>query len=202
METARVYAACLLDLAATRRVAELSRALRRNAKAKGWEAAFVPPPSLHVTLRWLGDIDLGLVAPVIDALHATAQNHPPLRLQLSGVVAGPSPDAPRFLGAGVTQGTELLRALAADLDAALAALGFDAADDAPRPWIPLARVTRADGPISALLPGGGDVGPATVSEVALYRAEAPRADIEPAALARFTLCAKPRAAGVPTSSRQ
>lgn len=199
METVRAYVACPLDLSATRRAAELSKTLRRNALAKGWAAAFVPPPSLHVTLRWLGEIDLGLVSPVVEALGAVARAHPPFRVHAGGIVAD-DPAAPRLLAVGIPQGAELLRDLAADLDARLADLGFGPAQQAFRAVLPLARVTLAATPLADIAPAGADVGASTIHDLVLYRCEAPRADVEPPSLARFAL--SPRGPHAPKGTAQ
>lgn len=202
METVRAYIACLLDLNATRRAADIAKSLRRNAKAKGWEVAFVPPPALHVTLRWLGDVDLGLVSPLVDALGAVAQAHPPFRAHVSGLVAGPDPAAPRQLALGFAHGAELLSALAADLDARLDALGLPPAPHAFRPQVTLARVLRAPTPLAELAPGGADAGPSAMHELVLYRCESPRTDVEPVSLARFALCPQPRGPSGAAEKRQ
>lgn len=202
METVRAYVACLLDLNATRRAADISKSLRRNARAKGWETSFVPPPALHVTLRWLGEIDLGLVSPLVDALGAVAQRHAPFRAHVSGLLAGPDPAAPRQLALGFAHGEELLRALAEDLSARLDDLGIPPAPQGFHAQVTLARVARAATPLAEIAPGGADAGPSTIHELALYRCDGLRADAEPVALARFALCPQPRAAAPGGAKRQ
>lgn len=200
METVRVYAACPLDLNATRRAAEYAKSLRRNAMAKGWEAAFVPPPSLHVTLRWLGEVDLGLVSPLSDAIAAVAHAHGPFRVHVGGLVAAGDPASPTQLGLKVS--AELLQPLADDLAARLAALGLDPAPQGFRAWLPLARVTRAATPLGDIATGSADVGVSTLHEVVLYRADSPRADVEPPSLARFALAPQAHKPPAPGGPRQ
>lgn len=190
MDTARAYIACPLDLNATRRAAEFAKSLRRNAIAKGWELAFVPPPSLHLTLRWLGEIDLGLIAPVRDALGALAQTRGPLRVHLGGLTVAGAPEAPTHLGLALSP--ELLQPLADDLDARLRELGLERTSPGFRPWLPIARVSRAATALADLSAGSADLGIATVHELVLYRCDPPRVEVEPTALARFPLAPKPR----------
>ena len=64
LETVRVFVGAMLDLGATRRVLDLARATRQRAEAAGWRVRWVPAPSLHVTLRFVGDIDAGLAGGV------------------------------------------------------------------------------------------------------------------------------------------
>ncbi|MFO0625496.1 MAG: 2'-5' RNA ligase family protein [Polyangiales bacterium] len=185
METVRAYAACLLDLPVTRRLAGLSANLRRAAKERGWEANFVGPAALHVTLAVLDDVDLGLLDPVADALAQTARAHPPFRLQLGAVRGGEDPEAPRFLHVTLGQGAEAVEALAAEVTGALEALGV--ARTPPPPRVLLARVRRATTPLRELLRGGEDLGACTLSELVLYRADRARPDAEPPVVARVPL---------------
>ena len=186
METVRAYAACLLDLPVTRRLAGLSANLRRAARERGWEADFVSPAALHVTLAVLDDVDLGLLDPVAAALAQTARSHPPFRLQLGSVRGGEDPDAPRFLHVSLGQGADLLEALAAELSRALDALGV-APPPSPPPRVLLARVRRATTPLRELLRGGEDLGACVLSELVLYRADRARPDAEPPVVTRVPL---------------
>lgn len=192
METVRVYAACLFDLQLTRRLAALSATVRGACAAKGWQADFVSPPALHATLAVLGEIDLGLVSPVVDALAETAKPRGPFKLQLGGLRAGPDVDAPAYLAVGVHQGGELLESLAADLARRLESLGF--ALPPPPPRVLIARVRRANGPVRELFDAPADLGASTVQELVLYRGDRARPNVEPPVLARFSLNAPPRSA--------
>ncbi|MEZ4394173.1 MAG: 2'-5' RNA ligase family protein [Polyangiales bacterium] len=191
METVRVYAACLFDLQLTRRLAALSASVRRACAEKGWEADFVSPPALHATLAVLGEIDLGLVSPVVDALAETARQRGPFKLQLGGLRAGPDDASPTHLAVGVHQGGELLESLADDLARRLESLGF--APPPPPPRVLIARVRRANGAARELFAAPADLGASTVHELVLYRGDRARPNLEPPVLARFSLTAPPRA---------
>lgn len=192
MDTVRAFVGCLLDLNTTRRVAELARALRRNAEGRGWRASWVPPPNLHVTLKFLGDIDQGLVAPLSDALAAVAQRHAPLRLAVAGVGAFPPHGAPRVLFAQIGAGHDALAALAGDVESAFAELGLPREGRAFHGHVTLARVKHAPhgaGPAD-LAPAQAaalDCGTGQVTELTLYRSDLLRAGAEYHALARHLL---------------
>ncbi|MBI5517179.1 MAG: RNA 2',3'-cyclic phosphodiesterase [Deltaproteobacteria bacterium] len=187
METARVFVGCMLDLVTTRRVSDLARALRKRATDSGWSARWVPPPNLHVTLKFLGDTDLGLVSPLGATLAELARRTAPLRLQVSGLDAFPDRDDPRVLFVGISSGHDTLSALAGAVDERLAELGFPREARAFRGHVTLARVTRAGGPLDALCPASSDCGTATVTELSLFRSDGGRPGAEYQALTRHAL---------------
>ncbi len=190
METVRAFIGCVLDLGATRKVVELSRATRARAEAAGWEARWVPAPNLHFTLRFLGDIDQGLVEPVAEAMRSAARATPALVVGVGGLGAFPDRDAPRVLYAEVTRGHDALARLAGRIETALAALGFAKAE---RPFVghmTLGRVQVSRGALGAVTPPNSDCGAGTVNAVTLYRSDMFSSGAEYVTLARAPLGAE------------
>jgi 2'-5' RNA ligase len=200
METARAFVGCMLDLVTTRRVMDLSRAVRQRATEAGWGARWVPPPSLHVTLKFLGDLDLGLVSPVGASLAELCRRTAPLRLQVTGLDAFPNREDPQVLFVGIGAGHDALAHLAGAVDQALGALGFPLETRAFRGHVTLARVSRAGGPWDGLAVGNTDCGTATVTEVSLFRSDGARAEAEYPTLTRHALGVPAPEAPVPTPS--
>lgn len=187
METVRAFIGCVLDLGATRKVQELSRATRALADPAGWAVRWVPPPSLHFTLRFLGDLDQGLIEPVADAMRSAARATPTLLVGVGGLGAFPDRDAPQVLYADVTRGHEGLAGLAARLENALGALGFPKAD---RPFVghmTLGRVQSSRGGLASITPAHTDCGVGTIGAVTLYRSDLFSKGAEYIALARAPL---------------
>lgn len=190
METARLFVGCLLDLTATRRCLDVARTLRGALDAAGWRAAWVPPANLHVTLRFLGDVDVATVSALAEVLAPVARDHAPIGLALRGLLALPSPEVPRVLALAVTEGHDALAALARAVDAACFELGFP---HDPRPFlghVTLARVKHAEGALDVLaahLPRHLDASTATVDAITLWRSDLTRLGAEHHALARYPL---------------
>lgn len=192
METVRAFVACLLDLGTTRRVADLSKALRRKADAAGWKASWVPPPNLHVTVKFLGDVDAGLVPALSDALARAAGGVAPLRLGVKGLDGFPAPARPRVIVLDVAQGREALAALAGAVDDALADVGMPREKRAFHGHVTLARVKQAGGALADLGPLDVDLGVSPVTELTLYRSDLLRQGAEYHVLSRHPLQGEPR----------
>jgi 2'-5' RNA ligase len=110
------------------------------------------PVSVHLTLRFLGEVAAERVAAVARAVGEAAAAGRPLSLEVTGPGAFPSPRRPRVLWLGVGGEVAALQALAADVEARLAALGVGpeegagpgpAAATPTRPFAPHLTVGRA-----------------------------------------------------------
>lgn len=187
METARLFVGCLLDLAATRRCVDAGRALRRALDAAGWRAAWVPPANLHVTVRFLGEVDVGTAPALSAALARVARAHAPLKLAPRGLLALPSPEAPRALALEFSEGHDAALALARAVDDACFELGFPREARAFRGHVTLCRVTHQGGPLDALTLPRLDAAPAVASELTLWRSDLTRLGAEHHALSRHPL---------------
>lgn len=192
MDTLQAFVGCMLDLGATRRVMDLARTARKTSESQGWRARWVPPPNVHITLKFLGDIDPGLVSPLSDALSAIARKSSGLRLSLAGLGAFPSRESPRVLFVEISRGFEPLSALATAVEDAMYEIGFPREKRAYHPHVTIARVQTATTELGAITPSNTDCGQATLSELTLYRSDMLRAGVEYHALARFPLGAEAR----------
>lgn len=120
-----------------RRALHEATAPLREAVPRG--VAWVRPEGLHLTLKFLGDVDDARAADVAAALRRVAAGHAAVRVSISGVGAFPSLARPRVVWAGV-EATPRLELLQHDVEAACAALGFEVEGRAFRPHVTLGRV--------------------------------------------------------------
>lgn len=108
------------------------------------------PENVHLTLKFLGDVREEALDGLSAALGEICAGHTPFDAALAGLGAFPSARRARVLWAGVGAGSDRLRSLAADIDAALAPLGFEREK---RPYIPHLTLGRVRGqPASFDLP--------------------------------------------------
>lgn len=187
VDTVRAFVGCLLDLGATRRVVDLSRTLRKALDAATWRCAWVPPANLHVTLRFLGDIDAGTAPALSDTLARVARQHTPLKLTVRELLAFPDAEAPRVLALSIADGHDALAALHRAVDDACFELGFPRETKPFRGHVTLARVKHQEGPPGPLTVPRLDAGLAVVQEVTLYRSDLLRTGVEYHALSRHPL---------------
>ena len=115
--------------------------LRRELGAASHSVRWVRPEGLHLTLRFLGEIEAERVDPILPAMVAAARDSAPIALQLgpAGAFGG---RRPRVIWVGLDAGTSRLSTLAERLDETLAEAGFEARRGVFRPHITLGRVRR------------------------------------------------------------
>jgi 2'-5' RNA ligase len=117
--TPRAFVAVLLDEQTRRAVAAQIDRLRPLSKVVTW----VPPPNLHLTLRFLGDQTEEQMAEVVPALEEAAAGVQAFTLSLKGLGAFPGLAHPRTLWVGVSEGVQEVQRLQARVAEALATRG-------------------------------------------------------------------------------
>ncbi len=124
------------------------------------------PETIHLTLRFLGDIEDP--QPVAEAAQAVAARHEPFTLAVCGLGVFPHPRAPRVFWAGVGRGRGAVQALAEDLSEALQPLGFE---PERRPWsahVTLGRFRRPPRLPADLVDSERSFGDVPVERMVLY----------------------------------
>ncbi|MDQ4042866.1 MAG: RNA 2',3'-cyclic phosphodiesterase [Actinomycetota bacterium] len=99
------------------------------------------PENVHLTLKFLGDVREEVLTGLCAALEV-CERHAAFDARLAGFGAFPSARRAQILWAGIGVGSDELRSLATDLDAALAPLGFEREK---RPYTPHLTLGRARG---------------------------------------------------------
>lgn len=127
--TRRLFVAAWLPPGAAEEAAKVIEELRD----RGVEARWVPRRNLHVTLRFLGDVEEDLVGVAADVLPEAVAGLVPFRLRLAGLGAFPSRGEPRVAWIGVDAGVAELGRLAVRTEKALLRAGVLSAPD-PRPF--------------------------------------------------------------------
>lgn len=101
---------------------------------------WVPGDNVHLTLKFLGDVDEELVPKIEEALAAVAAPAEPFALSLSGCGCFPNARAPRVIWLGLAEGAGEAAALAAAVDRALEPLGFGREKRPFKPHLTIGRV--------------------------------------------------------------
>ena len=140
--TRRVFIAIPLSEAARREVADLVDTVRTAADPDVRDVRWVRLDGLHLTLRFIGQVDESRLEAIASAVQAVAAGLDGFQVTIHGAGAFPSPSRPRTLWLGVTTGTDELAAAAGALENALAAAGVDRST---RPFRAHLTLARSDG---------------------------------------------------------
>lgn len=149
---------------------ELERAIEG---LRGFGRALKPvlPANVHITLKFLGEIDEGTVPGIEAAMRRAVEGVRPFALRLVGIGAFPSTHSPRVIWTGI-EGAEPLAKMAAALEEGCEPLGFPRERRPFSPHLTLARVREGQRPdLHAFLEmyRGRDLGSFQVDRVRLKR---------------------------------
>lgn len=116
-------------------------------------ARWLPPDQVHLTIRFIGEVDGGLFRDIVDSLgHVDA---PPFRLTLKGVGHFPPRKNPELLWIGV-EGSESLVLLRNRIEAALSRAGVPRDSRKFTPHVTIAHLKNPSIPrVAAFLAGNG-----------------------------------------------
>ena len=148
----RLFVALEIDATAARHIGECMDDLRRRALEQAPQAriSWVPIDRLHLTVRFIGEVDAARAESIAIALKPRLAASR-FRLALDGVGAFPPRGAPRVLWAGMTSDVAPLLALEQEVTARLAAGAVPPEQRPYQPHLTLARVRDASGLRSASL---------------------------------------------------
>lgn len=147
------------------------QALVRDLQATRADIRWVNAGGMHLTLKFLGQVDDGPAARVKDVLAGITRRHAPFPLRLEGTGAFPGEKSPRVLWVRAASEPALL-ALQDEIDVALEAEGFERERRAFTPHLTIGRVKGPDRVGKAMLElekhRTAAVGAMTVRKVALF----------------------------------
>lgn len=127
---------------------ELKKALgEKQARLKTAAAGvkWVEPELLHVTVKFLGDTDDGLVAGIAGTAAGALRGLGPFRLEVKGLGFFPGSSSPRVLWAGLKGEVGLLREAARRVEEAMIDFGFPREARKFSPHLTLARIKSPAG---------------------------------------------------------
>lgn len=129
-----------LDLPAEARQAAAQ--VTAGLKNCGADVKWVRPQAMHLTLKFLGEVDSGRVGELSRALERACEGFETLELELSGCGAFPGLARPQVIWVGLAGELDPLRRLAAAVEQQMQALGFAPERRPFKPHLTLGRVRR------------------------------------------------------------
>ncbi|MHB0998800.1 MAG: RNA 2',3'-cyclic phosphodiesterase [Armatimonadota bacterium] len=130
--------------------------IEKKLMASGADVKWVAEENFHITLKFLGDVEIARLDAVIEAVRSAADGIESFEAELSGTGAFPRPSRPSVVWVGITSGGEQLKVLADRIESALEPFGFAREARGFSPHITLGRtrsqrnVERLQEAISAL----------------------------------------------------
>ena len=110
---------------------DVGKAVKKTAKELIGEFSGIPadvkwvdPEKMHLTLKFLGDVDAREIHHVCRAVKEAARGVEPFGLEIRGTGAFPNARRPRTIWLGAGEGAEPLGCLAAGIESALEKLGY------------------------------------------------------------------------------
>jgi 2'-5' RNA ligase len=140
MTTLRSFIAIELSYEATTALAELQKELK--IAAPPGSVRWTAPDSIHLTLHFLGDVEVAQVDAIAGLLQSCAAAYPPLSLRLAGLGCFPNMRRPRIVWVGVTGETAPLISLQRDLGEKLQVIGYTPEDRPYAPHLTIGRVKK------------------------------------------------------------
>jgi 2'-5' RNA ligase len=137
----------------------------------------VRPESLHLTLKFLGEIDEESVPDVLVALRIAAQRHGAFSLGVQGIGVFPDARGPKVVWAGLSGDVDTLTALALAVEEALIPAGIPPEGRPFTPHLTIARIKDGAREIGKALTANGflesrlEMGSMNVHEVVLMKSD-------------------------------
>jgi len=174
MKTIRSFLAVKLDLAAVRAIAEEQRQLKQSCEEARVRVRWVPPPNMHVTIRFLGGITEPMISAVKDALEPMTRSFAPFEVESIGLGAFPDAERARVVWSGVRCESGELERLYTKVSQLLERTGFP---EEKRPFKSHVTIGRVKGSSSTgladCLAEGADreQGKSTIRDLICYRSD-------------------------------
>lgn len=114
--------------------------MQKPLRACGAEVGWVAIPSIHLTLKFLGEVDLEIIPKLAQSLETASEAERSFELMLRGLGCFPNPGNPRVIWCGIDGETDALLRLQQKVESACNQFGFAPEGRAFKPHLTLGRV--------------------------------------------------------------
>lgn len=171
MRSIRSFIAIEIAADVRQRLAELQEELAKDLAGRA--VRWVEPGNIHLTLKFLGDTEIGTIGRIESCLEEIAAGFEPFGVQLGKLGCFPNPRRPRVIWVGVEGDIDPLLLLQQEVEQGLSELGWPADERRFHPHLTLGRVKDFRGVVEARFPWGRQpvTGQQQVSEVCLIESD-------------------------------
>ena len=144
MNTIRAFIAVEIEGQTKQKISELISILKKSDANAKW----ITEGQMHLTLKFLGNIDEGHVQKISDALSIISNNFSSFTINFSGIGAFPDLNHPAVIWLGVNKGAEFLKMLNEKIETALEKLDLKKENREFKPHLTLARMRPSKNALS------------------------------------------------------
>lgn len=119
--------------------------LQSRLRRAGADVKWTRPASVHLTLKFLGSVEEGMIEPLARSAGQAAAAHSPLTLKVDGTGVFPGRKKARVVWLGLAGDVDGLAALAGDIEVAAEGFGFKPEKRPFRPHLTLGRFRSGRG---------------------------------------------------------
>ena len=131
---------CFIAIELSQETKETLRKIENDLQKTIHGVKWVEPNNIHLTLKFLGDIEKETIEKIKEILSQIAKETKPFKIRLSSAGAFPSPSQPRVIWIGIDEGKNESSSLANLIEERVAPLGIEKESRAFHPHLTLARV--------------------------------------------------------------
>ena len=195
MTLVRTFIGVHLGAALLDRIEALANELRR--RPGGQAARWVPRSNIHLTLKFLGDVESSVLPAVHEAVARAAAPHAPFAVQVADLGCFPNTRRPNIVWAGLRGDLAALRALQGAIESALEPLGHKREARPYSPHLTIGRVNRraSASEVAALGQSVAAYGPVALGEIVVASVSVIQSDLRPAGPVYTDLSVAPLGAG-------
>lgn len=137
----RSFLAIELPKSIQKKIEEVQTDLRISHADVKW----VHPENIHLTLKFLGNIEESRVEPILQAIGGPIQATSPFSIKVQGMGAFPHSKNPRVIWVGLMDGERVLTTFQKELEGILAKIGFEPEGRPFQPHLTVGRVRTSRG---------------------------------------------------------
>ncbi len=119
---------------------EMLAQMQRQLQAPKAEVRWIKIPSIHLTLKFLGEVDPAAIPAMVESLGVISEQTRQFGIRLSGLGTFPNDTNPRIIWCGIRGDTDVLTRLQAEVETVCADFGFPPEDRPFRPHLTLGRI--------------------------------------------------------------
>jgi 2'-5' RNA ligase len=119
--------------------------LKKGVQFTSARPSWVNPESIHLTLKFLGNIEETMIDPIAEIMTKAANETHPFTIRIRDLGVFPNPRQPRVLWCGMTKGEDQTISIQTKIDRGLSTLGFEKETRPFHPHLTLARIKSLKG---------------------------------------------------------